>query len=184
MRFALLASVLVACYQPPDLAAFEQVPIVAQSQCDQPRAGRVACVHDGDTFDIGVCGEENGERIRMLGIDTPEVAHGGEPAECYGNEARDELTRLLRSKSVNLTFDSECKGVYGRTLAYVWNSSGEEGEEGIQSVNEALLADGFARRYDEEWTADLRLDGRLRDAEALAKSRGLGLWGACEEIEG
>src|SRR5690606_24640006 len=102
---------------------------------------------------------------RMLGINAPELAHGGEPEECWGPEASDELRRLIGDRRVTLTFDKECAGVFGRTLAYVWLAPDDvevaEDEvadaEGAVLVNELLLARGVVRLYDEDWVGDLRM---------------------------
>ena len=147
--------------------------------CAPNREARVACVIDGDTVDVDACGDEVGERIRLLGIDAPETAKEDAPAECWANEAREELRRLVDSRTVTLTFDSECTGAFGRTLAYVWLSDDEDSLEGALLVNEKLLQEGWVRLYDEDWTGDLRLQERLEAAEAEARSRGLGLWSAC-----
>jgi micrococcal nuclease len=177
----------IACFTPPDLNLVDAVPIVGNDACAPSREVRVGCVLDGDTFDLGACGS-GAERIRMLGVDAPEIAHDGNPPDCWGDEAADELWRVVADRQVTLSFDQECEGVFGRTLAYVWLPEGDIGldpddvvstEGGAILVNELLLARGFARLYDEEWTADLRLDDRLRAAQAEAEARGLGLWSAC-----
>jgi len=164
--------------------------IAAEPTCDNPRQAYVACVLDGDTFDIGECGEEFGERVRMLGINAPEIAHEGSLEECYGNEAGAELARLIDDRTVILTFDAECYGVYGRTLAYVWLSAqdvqgqideGEVVDDGSLMLQEWLLSRGYVRLYDEDFSDDLRLWSRLVAAEQEARARGLGLWSACAD---
>lgn len=171
----------VGCYQRPDLLPDrpDEIPLVPEGACAQGREEIAACTLDGDTFDVGACGQDDGERIRMLGIDAPEIEHAPDPADCWGDEAAAELRRLLLGKTVILTFDEDCTDVYGRTLAYVWlPGEGEEGEAGLL-VNEWMLLEGHARRFDEDWVAPLRLEQRFIDAEASAAARGLGLWGTC-----
>jgi micrococcal nuclease len=178
------------CYQRPDVIPEgpDEIPLVAEGQCAPGREGEVACTLDGDTFDIGACGDEVGERFRMLGIDAPEIAHD-EPADCWGDAAAFELERLLEGRTVTLTFDVDCVDVYERTLAYVWlrdaDGDGDTAEEDGESVlvNEWMLEEGHARLYKEDWVDPLRLQQRLDDASARASARGLGLWGACP-VEG
>lgn len=202
----LLALCLAGCYGRPDLPPWEPVPVVGVGQCAQARTARVACVLDGDTFDVGACGQDSGgERIRMLGIDAPEIAHPPDPtpADCYGDEAADELSRVLDRANITLSFDEECKGVYGRTLGYVWMTvdeasdvlsdediqdlqsqnfaNGSDGNEELILINEYLLLRGYVALYDEDWVGDLLLQQRLDDAQATAEARGAGLWGHCPQ---
>lgn len=179
---------VAACYEGPDVHLVDEVPIVGNDACAPARDVRVGCTLDGDTFDISGCGGDF-ERIRMLGIDAPEIAHGDDPADCWGPEAGNELARLIDGREVTLTFDEECVGVFGRTLAYVWLSTADvdidptdtvSTQDGAVLVNELMLSRGYARLYDEDWVAELRLQERLAAAEATAAARGIGLWAACE----
>jgi micrococcal nuclease len=184
---------LFACV-PDSLPDWVKDPIPFEGDappCAASRFETVACTLDGDTFDVSLCGEDaGGERIRMLGIDAPEIAHDPDPADCYGDEAAAQLNQLLDGEEVLLSFDTECTDIYGRTLAYVWLAEsldpGDTGwenseDEGGTLVNEWMLENGFARVYDEEFVEPIRLMQRMVDAEALAQSRGLGLWASCDE---
>lgn len=191
MRSTVLCGLLLTgCwYTPPedlqcdpedtDCPVVDDVPLVPKGACAPDRTESVACVLDGDTFDIKQCGE-NGERIRMLGIDAPEIAHEDEPADCWGYEATAELDRVLSNEEVLLTFDRECTGIYGRTLAYVWI---DEGEDGFLLVNQWMLQEGHARVFDEDFGEPIRLKEDFQAAEDEARARGVGLWGACEVVE-
>lgn len=179
---------LLACEAGPDLPLVDRVPIVGTNACASGREIRVGCTIDGDTFDIAQCGG-TAERVRLLGLDAPEVAHDGEPADCFGDEAATELQRLIDNRDVALTFDEVCTGVFGRTLAYAWLPADdldfEAGdlvteEDGTVLVNEVLLLTGYARLFDEERFNDIAYGDRLAAAEATARSRGVGLWGACD----
>lgn len=162
----------IGCATPPTLPLVDRVPIVADNRCAEPREVRVVCVLDGDTFDIGQCGE-GGERIRMLGIDAPEIAHPPDPAECWGEAAEQALRRRIEGQTVLLTFDARCEGVFGRTLAYVWDLDAQD-----RSVNTWMVEQGHARIYDEAF-GDVVLQPQLIEARDVARSRGLGLWGEC-----
>lgn len=180
-----------ACYRRPDVLPdpITELPYtVAVNACAPPREARVACTLDGDTLDLAACGDA-GERVRLLGLDAPEIAHSPEPAECYGDRAAQALRELAYGKDVLISFDNTCVDVYSRSLAYVW-ILGETDEDDIDTgdeinedpglfVNEWLLDNGYARLYDEEWVDPLALQTRLNAAEASARARGIGLWAEC-----
>lgn len=198
VRFAFITLGLVfavACnrQRPGDLPPRpESFPTFLEGEgaCAPARTERVACTLDGDTFDVGACGEEVGERIRMLGINAPEIAHD-EPAECYGDIAATALRELIDGRSVVLTFDFECidDPRYGRTLAYVYFEPDDavvpDGDTGASAstyvlANEWMLQEGYARLAPEFWTTeDIRLLPELVAAEQRAREQGIGLWGAC-----
>lgn len=135
------------------------------SVADKNQRGRdvkVARVLDGDTFDTA-----DGERIRLLGIDAPEVAHHDSEAEHFGNESRAWLTEKLGDQTVKLTFDQRRKDVYGRTLAWVWIKQNLVNEDSLRTGNARLLSDfGLPRE----------LEPRLRKATADARVAKRGLW--------
>ena len=191
---------LLACYHPPDLPPFDGVPIVPAPPkgCrDDVEDEEVLCTVDGDTFDIGLCGD-GGERFRMLGIDAPETEKPGKDADCYANEAWDWLTDTIQGQEVTLSFDHDCVDKYGRSLAYVWARGDlyeelvaqpefhfydwtyyQDQEEPAILVNEVMLGEGLARQYPEEWVGALIFQERLDRAAAEAEQFGRGLWGAC-----
>lgn len=197
MRFLVLPLLIAGCYEAPDLPLIDTVPIVANNACDQDREGEVVCVIDGDTFDLGACGDELGERVRMLGVAAPEVANPPNPAECGAEAALQELARLVEGQRVVLSFDDECVGIYGRTLAYVWleglaydRVSGDpdvleltrvrpgQSESGLL-VNEWLIAQGYATLYPEDRFGELLFSAELNEAEFEAQAAGRGLWSDC-----
>lgn len=173
------------------------VPVVAPTQaCASSREETVACTLDGDTVDVFTCGE-GGERIRLLGVAAPEIAHDPEPAECFGNEAAAWLDERLTGRRVRLEFDAECTDIYGRTLAWIFVTGDESDplydelvdlgglgllEEGGFEVliNEMLIRAGQARVYDESFADDVRYFERMVAAETDAEADGLGLWAECE----
>lgn len=190
---------LAGClYQPPDLPIETDLQIIPNNACDIQQEAFVACVHDGDTFDVGACGEDQGERIRLLGVDAPEIEHLPDPADCYGDEAYALLEGLVLSERVVLSFDEECTGVFGRTLAYAWLVGAPleqirddpdvepylrtlPGEfEVALLLNEWLIAMGAAELFPEEQFGTLIYQDALEQAEADAQLFGRGLWGTCE----
>jgi len=163
----------------PQLPDYTGVPIEAPSAeytaCASPRDAVVRCVIDGDTVSLGRC-ESDGERIRILGIDAPELAHEGQEYECYGDEATDALADLIENEAVWLSFGSECVDPFGRTLAWVW--VWVEDDDPVL-VSEWMLRHGHARLYDGLGASTLIYRQRLEAAEASAMEGQLGLWGEC-----
>ena len=127
-------------------------------------------VIDGDTIDVLVDGRE--ERVRLLGIDTPETKVEGQPPECYGPEAATFTASLLPvGTTLRLTRDVVGRDDYGRILAYVYRS-----EDGLL-VNEALLREGYAQPL--TIAPNGAMAGRFVDAAIAAEAAGVGLWTAC-----
>lgn len=155
------------------LDAVEIVTRDPEDFCAPDREVTVACVRDGDTIELGACG---GEAVRLLGIDTPEIAHDStEVDECFGPQAAAWMADRLVGVDVRLEFDATCADIYGRTLAYVWALE-SDGTETL--VNEEILRAGYARVYED--FDDIRLADRLYAAQADAQTINAGLWAVCE----
>jgi micrococcal nuclease len=88
---------------------------------DAPRdavRAEVQRVSDGDTFVAMVRGRR--ERVRVIGVDTPESVSPNQPDEPFGEEASDFAKHHLDGETVRLAGDAEPRDRYGRMLAYVW----------------------------------------------------------------
>ena len=81
------------------------------------KRARVLRVVDGDTILVRLDGRR--ERLRYIGIDTPESVAPDRPVECYGPAAAEENRRLVGGRTVTLTADEERRDRFGRLLAYV-----------------------------------------------------------------
>jgi micrococcal nuclease len=130
-------------------------------------AGIVSNVVDGDTLDVTVNGVE--QRVRLLGIDTPETKHPQKPVECFGQEAAAQAAELLQGQVVLLEND-ESQGdtdQYDRLLRFVWLPDG-------RLVNYLLIADGYAFEY----TYDLpyTYQQQFQAAQETAREQQRGLW--------
>src|SRR3954447_12250113 len=80
-------------------------------------AARVQRVVDGDTVVLA-----GGERVRYIGVDTPESVKPGTPVQCFAEAASHFNTRLIEGERVRLRFDAERRDRYGRLLAYVYRA--------------------------------------------------------------
>jgi micrococcal nuclease len=137
---------------------------------DPAEPARIVAVVDGDTVDVAVGGRT--ERVRLLGIDTPETVDPDRPVGCFGPEASARTAELLPDGTeVELQRDVEGRDHFGRLLAYVFTGEDET------FVNEVLVAEGYAEVLVIE--PNDAYAARLRDAEASARSSGAGLWGSC-----
>lgn len=131
--------------------------------------GRVEVV-DGDTLAVERRGQR--ERVRIVGIDTPEMGWDGRPAQCWAERATQELRERVAEGEVVLLPD-EASGErdrYGRLLRRV-HVDGED-------VGLGMLVEGHARRY-VQMSLGSGLAQVYRAAEARAKRAGAGLWGRC-----
>lgn len=123
----------------------------------------VRYVHDGDTLFL-----EDGRKVRLLGIDTPEI---GDNLECFGDEATEALRAMLPPGTSVRTFaDVNPLDRFGRSLLFLFTTGGT-------LINLELVRQGYAEVLVIEpnvlWTAE------LETAERDAVAAGLGLWGSC-----
>ena len=127
----------------------------------------VRSVIDGDTIDVATVG-----RVRLLGIDAPEIGRGFDTSAPFAREARDRLTQLVLHRWVRLEQDGATHDVYNRHLAYVMT------EDGL-CVNVALVREGLARI-----SARLPLTRltELQRAEADARAFRRGMWGSAPQV--
>ena len=75
----------------------------------------VRWVSDGDTIVL-----DTGQRVRYIGINTPEIDHEGQKAQPYGYQAKSYNQTLVGSQKVRLEYDTDRRDRYGRDLAYVF----------------------------------------------------------------
>ena len=134
----------------------------AEPQGGVVKRGLVKWVGDGDTILLA-----GGERVRYLGIDAPEVAHDGKPAEPYGARARVFNKQLVLGNWVRLEVDEEQRDHYGRLLAYVFLEDGT-------FVNGALIRQGYAHLLRRQ--ANLRYWDQLLKFQRQALKEKKGIW--------
>jgi micrococcal nuclease len=97
-------------------------------------ATKVERVVDGDTIVVS-----GGERVRFIGVDTPETKDPRKPVQCFGREASARTEQLLPpGTGVVLVYDVDRADRYGRTLAYVYRARDS------LFVNASLVRDGYA----------------------------------------
>ena len=150
--FVLLAAVFPALL----LAAPCPLPVVDEY-------ATVRYVHDGDTLHLS-----DGRKIRLIGINTPELGRDGLPAEPYAAEARQFVRQQLPvGHRIGLIYGVERYDSYGRMLAHIVLGDG-------QSLNQRMLERGYAQYI--AVPPNLRLLDCYRQAEQQARKEKLGVW--------
>lgn len=149
-----IAAALVACTPSPPA---------------EGEAGEVVAVVDGDTIDVAT---SRGEvRVRLIGIDSPELGRNGQTSECYAEEARDYLDDLVYGRTVQLVSDptQDDTDRYDRLLRHVLI----DGDSAALAAIEA--GTGIEYTYDSPYGGH---DAHQR-AQADATAAHRGLWGSC-----
>jgi micrococcal nuclease len=164
-RHALLALFLAAAALLGGRAALDR----GGSAASDPSTGVVTRVTDGDTIRVRLGSGE--ERVRYIGVDTPETVKPGTPVQCYGKAASAFNARLLRDRRVRLVFDAERRDRYGRLLAYVYREP-----DGL-FVNAELVRRGYAQPL--TIPPNVAHASEFRRLASTARRGGRGLWSAC-----
>lgn len=129
----------------------------------------VTKVIDGDTIEI-----EGGQRVRYIGIDTPETVHPSKPVQCFGKEASNTNKDLVEGKYVRLEKDISETDKYNRLLRYIYLDDDT-------FVNLYLVEEGYATVF--SYPPDIKYQTKFLEAEQKARSENIGLWGNCGNYE-
>ena len=130
---------------------------------DKPQSVEVTKIVDGDTVEIA-----GGHKIRLIGINTPEMASYGKPTQALAVEAKNQLRELLKEPPVFMVLGEEAKDRHGRLLAHLYDSS-------EASVSAQLLQSGVG--FQVAIPPNLKHFDCFSRAEQHARERGLGVWG-------
>jgi len=131
-----------------------------------PQTARVVTVHDGDTITVRIDGRT--EKVRLVGIDSPELQDERQAYRDAGYAARDYARSRLGGETVTLETEPRQpdRDQYGRLLRYVILDDGT-------NVNEDFVRKGYAHVFDK---FEFTLKPRFKGAEAEAKRAKLGVW--------
>lgn len=147
-------------------------PLVESVSGIEGEKALVTKVIDGDTIEI-----QNGQTVRLVGIDTPETVDPRRPVGCFGKEASNETKNLLAGRQVILQKDVSETDKYKRLLKYVFLPL-EDGQ--ILFVNDYLVRAGFAKVY--TYPPDVKFNEQFKQAEKEARESSKGLWGSCGKL--
>ena len=149
---------------------------------------KIERVVDGDTAIVSFVFDDGSkytkERVRFIGVNTPETVHPNKPVEYYGKEASNFTKKELTDKTVWLQTDVEVKDRYGRMLAYVWMSEPTkddlDNEDAIREnmFNAKLLLDGYAQLMTVQ--PNSRYSNLFVHFQREARQENRGLWGSEE----
>jgi len=124
----------------------------------------IQCVRgDGDTIIADIDGKE--ERIRLIGVDTPETVHPNKPVEQLGKEASAFNKSMVEGKRIRLEYDWQKRDKYDRLLAYVYL------EDGI-FLNAEIIKQGYGYAYT-KYPFKYLEKFRQYEREAIDNNRGL-----------
>ena len=118
-------------------------------------------VIDGDTLFL-----DNGENVRLIGVDTPETKHPRKPVQWFGKEAYLFTKGMVEGKQVRLEFDWQKRDKYRRLLAYVYLLDGT-------LLNAEIIKQGYGFAYTKYPFKYLE---EFRSYEREAREQGRGLW--------
>ncbi len=126
----------------------------------------VVRVIDGDTIVVNING--NDEKVRLIGVNTPETVDPRKPVQCFGREASNFVKNMLTGKTVRLDSDStqSNRDKYGRLLRYVYL--------GDILVNEEIISSGYGYEY--TYQIPYQFQKEFKASENYARDGNLGLW--------
>jgi micrococcal nuclease len=149
-----------ACRLVPVLVLLLAVSVSAQA----PLEGPVVRVVDGDTIHVRLA--ERVEKVRYIGVNSPEVHHPTKGEEPGGREAAAVNHALVAGRRVRLELDVQTRDRYGRLLAYVWL--------GDTMVNAELVRRGYAQVM--TVPPNVRHQALFIQLQREARAAGRGLW--------
>ena len=167
--YSLLALLAWALFDAADLVGAGPSAHAAESREAEPVNRQVTRVVDGDTIVLSP-----NDKVRLIGVDTPETVHPKKTVECYGKEAKEFTRSTVAGQKIRLVLDDANTGRrhkdrYGRTLGYVYLQDG-------MMLNAELVRRGFAHAYTR---FPFRYLVEFRRLEQEARGRGVGLWSSC-----
>lgn len=134
----------------------------------------VTHIVDGDTVDVNINGET--ERIRLIGLNTPETVDPRRPVECFGKEASDKAKSILTGQKVKIETDPTqgMRDKYGRLLAYIFLPDGT-------LFNKMMIEEGYGHEY--TYNLPYKYQAEFKAAQTRARENKTGLWadGVCQE---
>lgn len=139
-----------------------------ETEMDKKKMFKVVRIIDGDTIEIFI--REKYEKVRLLGIDTPETVDPRKPIQCFGKEASNKMKSLVTGKYIKL-IDDRTQGnrdKYNRLLRYLY--------DGKVFINAEMVKQGYAFSYKQYPTKFLN---DFNNYEKQAREKNLGLWKSC-----
>lgn len=141
-------------------------------------AAQVVRVIDGDTLEV-LLGDGAKEKVRYIGVDTPEAKHPRVGVECFGRQASAFNESLVLGRTVWLELDVQRRDKYRRLLAYVWLDG--DRQKG-RMANALLVAEGYAQVS--TYPPNVKYVELFQRLQGEAIENNKGLWGNCPGARG
>ena len=143
-------------------AEIDRIPIASPPA--EFQTGKVTYVFDGDTIELS-----GGQRVRYIGINTPELGRSGSANQCFAAKSAEINKQLVLGQTVKMAKDTSETDKYGRLLRYIWVDD--------VFINDFLIRQGFARL--ETVPPDRKYASEFARAQAEAIQNKRGLWKEC-----
>lgn len=156
-------------YPKESVVKFEPIASDVPGAEGLPVESLVVSVVDGDTVEL-----ESGDKVRLIGVDTPETVHPAKPVEELGNEASEFTRSRLEGQRVRLEYDqsnatSAHRDKYNRLLAYLFVVDGN------MDFNAEIIRHGYAHAYT---TYPFNRSDEFLELQGEARTERRGLWAA------
>jgi len=130
-------------------------------------------VIDGDTIEL-----ESGQKVRYIGIDTPELHHPQKSVQCFGKEAMEINEKLVLGKTIFLEKDISEVDKYKRLLRYVFLPDEKNATLAGLFINQYLVEKGYA--YAATFPPDVKYSQLFLQKQQEARNNNQGLWKNCQ----
>jgi micrococcal nuclease len=162
LLFSLVFLVFWVIFVPNDIG-MEEAKEIQKPEVSNFEKSRVLRVVDGDTIEI-----EGGQKVRYIGIDTPETVDPRREPQCFGKAASQANSDLVAEQEIYLEKDVSETDRYGRLLRYIYLATDSA------SINEQLVRAGYA--VASSYPPDVKYQEKFKEAEEEARANQRGLW--------
>jgi micrococcal nuclease len=156
-----MGNMLLIRIRPIKILFLTFLTLLLSISCSNSQTLKCTRVVDGDTIILN-----NGERVRLIGIDTPETKHPRKPVEYFGKEASAFTKKMVEGKEVRLEYDWQQRDKYDRLLAYVYLMDGT-------FLNAEIIKQGYGHVYTK---SPFKYLEQFRQYEKEARENKRGLW--------
>lgn len=153
---------ILAQYQPR--TSHSPINTITNSPTISVIESTVSFVYDGDTIQIS-----DGTKVRLIGIDAPEVAHDNSNQQCFATESAKLLKELILDQKISIEQDKQKQDVYGRMLGYIWTDN--------VFINDFMIRQGYAKSMPIK--PNTKYAVLFYDAQKDAQENKRGLWKEC-----
>lgn len=159
-------------YKKPSTESKKNLTLTPKSSTASAEMKIVKRVIDGDTIELST-----GEKVRYIGVDTPELHDPKKPVQCFAKEAMEQNKKLVEGKTVRLEKDVSDVDRYKRLLRYVYITN-PVASPGAILINDYLIRQGYG--YAATFPPDVKHSQEFIQAQTEARENNRGLWSKCK----